>query len=41
MTANNSKFYLRNMNRLVDQYNDTYHNSMNRKHLNAEYSHLT
>ena len=41
MTAKNSKFYLSHLNKLVDQYNDTYHNSINRKHLKAEYSHLT
>ena len=29
------------MNKLVDQYNDTYHHSINKKPINADYSALT
>ena len=29
------------MNRLVDQYNNTYHHSINEKPINADYSALT
>ena len=29
MTANNSKSYLSYVNKLVDQYNNTYHHSIN------------
>ena len=29
------------MNRLVDQYNNTYHSSIGKKHINAAYSALT
>ena len=36
MIANDSKSYLSYMNKLVDQYNNTYHHSMN-----ADYSALT
>ena len=38
MTANDSKSYL---NKLVDQYNNTYHHSINKKPINADYSALT
>ena len=31
MTANHSKSYLSYLNKLVDQYNDTYHHSVNKK----------
>ena len=31
MTANNNKSYLPYLNKLVDQYNDTYHHSINKK----------
>ena len=31
MTANNSKYYLVDLNKLVDQYNNTYHHSINKK----------
>ena len=31
MTANDSKFYLSYLNKLVDQYNNTYHHSINKK----------
>ena len=31
MTANDSKSYLSYLNRLVDQYNNTYHHSINKK----------
>ena len=41
MTANNSKFYLPYLNKLVDQYNNTYHHSINKKYINADYSALT
>ena len=41
MTANDSKYYLRYLNKLVDQYNNTYHHSINKKLINAYYSALT
>ena len=41
MTSNNSKSYLLYLNNLVDQYNNTYHNSINKKPINVEYSALT
>ena len=31
MTANNSKSYFSYLNKLVDQYNNTYHHSINKK----------
>ena len=41
MTANDSKSYLRYLNKLVDQYNHTYHHSIGEKPINADYSALT
>ena len=41
MTANGSKSYLCYLNELVDQYNNTYHHSINKKPINADYSALT
>ena len=41
MTANDNKCYLLYLNKLVDQYNNTYHYSINRKTINADYSALT
>ena len=38
MTANNSKYYLSYLNKLVDQYNNTYHHSINKKPVNADCS---
>ena len=35
MTGNDSKSYLSYLNRLVDQYNNTYHHSINKKRINA------
>ena len=40
MTANDSKPYLTYLNKLVDQYNNTYHLSMNKILINADYSSL-
>ena len=40
MTANDSKSYLRYLNKLIDQYNNTYHHSINRKPINADNSAL-
>ena len=40
MTANDSKSYLPYLNKLVDQYNNTYH-SIKKKAINADYSALT
>ena len=37
MTANDSKSYLSYLNKLVDQYNNTYHHSLNGKTINADY----
>ena len=36
MTANDSKSYLRYLNTLVDQYNKTFHHSVNKKLVNAD-----
>ena len=41
MSANDSKSYLRYLNKLVDQYNNTNHHYINRKPINADYSALT
>ena len=41
MTANDNKYYLRYLNKLVDQYNNTYRHSINKKLINAYYSALT
>ena len=41
MTANDSKSYLSYLNKLVDQYNNAYHPSINKKPINADYSALT
>ena len=37
MTANNNKSYFPYLNKLVDQYNNTYHHSINKKLINANY----
>ena len=37
-TANDSKSYLSYLNKLIDQYNNTYHHSINKKPINAGYS---
>ena len=41
MTANYSKFYVSYLNKLVGQYNNTYHHSINKKPIDADYSALT
>ena len=41
MRAIDSKSYLSYLNKLVDQYNNTYHHSVNKKPNNAYYSALT
>ena len=41
MTANDSKSYLSYLNKLVNQYNNTYHHSINKKTINTDYSALT
>ena len=41
MTANNSKSYLPYLNKLVDQYNNTYHHSINKKPIIDDYFVLT
>ena len=38
MTANDSKFYLPYSNKLVDHYSNTYHHSIDKKSINADYS---
>ena len=38
MTANHSKFYLPYPNKLVDQYNNTYDHSINKKPINDDCS---
>ena len=40
MTANHSKFYLSYLNKVVDQYNNTYHYSLNKNPINVNYSAL-
>ena len=40
MTANDSKSYLSCLNKLIDEYNNTYHHSINKKP-NVYYSALT
>ena len=40
MIAYNCKSYLNYMNKLADQYNKTYHHSVNKKPINADYSTL-
>ena len=41
MKANDSKSDLAYLNKLVDQYNNTYHHSIGKKAINADYSALT
>ena len=41
MAADDGKSYLSYLNKLVDQYNNTYHHSINKKPSNANYSALT
>ena len=41
MTANNSKSYLASLKKLVNHYNKTYHHSIAKKLINADYSALT
>ena len=41
MTDNDSKVYLPYFNELVDQYNNNYHHSVNKKLIDADYSALT
>ena len=38
MTANDSKSYLPYLNKIVDQYSNTYHHSIHKKPTNAHYS---
>ena len=40
-TANANKSYLSYLNKLVDQYNNNYHHSINKKPINVDYSALT
>ena len=41
MTANESKYYLGYLNKLLDEYNNTYHQSIGKKLIHADYSALT
>ena len=41
MTTNDGKSYLSYLNKLVDQYNNIYHHSINKEVVNADYSSLT
>ena len=41
MIANNSKSYLPYLNKLVDQYNKSYHHSFNKKSIYADHSDWT
>ena len=38
ITTNDSKFYLSYLNKLVDQYNNTYHCSIGKRSIDADYS---
>ena len=40
-TADNSKSYLSYLNKLLDQYNNTYHHFINKKPINGDYSVFT
>ena len=41
MTVNDSKCYIPYLNKLVDQYINTYHHHVNKKPINADYSDST
>ena len=41
MTVNDSKSYLSYLNKLIDEYNNTYHLSINKKPINVYYYVLT
>ena len=41
MRGNDSKSYLPHLNKLENQYNNTYHHSINKKPINIDYSALT
>ena len=41
MTANDSKSYLTYLNKLIVQYNFTYHHSISKKPISDDYSDLT
>ena len=41
MTANGNKSYLPYLNKLVDQYSNTCHHSINKKLIDADYSAFT
>ena len=41
MTANDSKSYLSYLNKLVDQYSNTYHHTVNKRPINDDYSAFT
>ena len=41
MTANNKKFYLGYLNKLVDEQNNSYHHSIGKKAINADCFPLT
>ena len=41
MTGNDDKTYFPHLNKLVDQYNNSYHHSIGKKPINADYSALT
>ena len=41
MKATDSKLYFNSLNELVDWYNNTYHHSIGKKPINADYSALS
>ena len=41
MTANDNRFYLPYLNKFVNQYKNTFHHSINKKKIDADYSALT
>ena len=40
MTANNGKYYLGHLDKLVDEYNNTYHHSIDKEPIDADFSTL-
>ena len=41
MAINDNKSYLSYLNKLGDEYNNTYHHSIGKTHINADYSALS
>ena len=41
MASDDNKSYLSYLNKLVHQYNDTYHHSIEKNNINSDYSAMT